>query len=93
MLFGRRVTFAIVVLISQLLLIALAIVWFIQMLVIARNGAVQFVEENRAILLGEIVLTALVCLVGITVFIMQLRRLRERRRDDYVGERRELPNK
>jgi hypothetical protein len=82
MLFGRRITFAIVVLASQLLLIALAIVYFIQMLEIARNGAIQFIENNKAILSLEIVVTILISLFAIAVFAIQLKRLGERRNGD-----------
>jgi protein-S-isoprenylcysteine O-methyltransferase Ste14 len=82
MLFGRRVRFAIIILASQLLLVALAIVMLVQMILIALNGAVQFVESDKTILIIEIVLTILITLFGITVFIIQWRRLRENRSSD-----------
>jgi len=75
MLFGRRVRFAIIVLTSQLLLIALAVVMLVQMILIAINGLVQFVENNQAILIIEIFLTTLITFFGIFVSVLQLRRL------------------
>lgn len=82
MLFGRRVTFAIIILVSQLLLIALAFTWLIQMSVIAKNGAVKFVEENPVILTAEIIMAALICLFALVVFVLQIIKLGERRRSD-----------
>jgi hypothetical protein len=49
MLFGRRVRFAIVVLASQLLLVALAAVALVQMILIATNGRVSLAEDNLAV--------------------------------------------
>jgi len=82
MLFGRRVRFALVVLASQILLIALACVMLIQMLLIAIYGLVKFVENNKAILITEISLTTLIIFFGIFVFTIQLRRLGEKRNSD-----------
>jgi membrane protein implicated in regulation of membrane protease activity len=82
LLFGRRVRFALFILASQILLITLAITWIVQMMVIAINGSVIFVELNKAILLSEIILSILICLFAIVVFTIQVRRLRERRRND-----------
>jgi hypothetical protein len=88
MLFGRRVRFAIIVLASQLLLIALAVVMLVQMILIAVHGLVQFVENNQAILIIEIVLTTLITFFGIFVSIVQLRRLGENRSSDSRENRR-----
>jgi ABC-type nickel/cobalt efflux system permease component RcnA len=82
LIFGRRVRFGLVILASQILLIALAVTWVVQMVVIAINGSVMFVEYNKAVLLFEIILSALICLFAIWVFIIQLKRLGERRRND-----------
>jgi phosphotransferase system glucose/maltose/N-acetylglucosamine-specific IIC component len=82
MLFGRRVRFAIIVLASQLLLIALAVVMLVQMILIATNGVIQFVEYNTVILTMEIILTLFITSFGAFVFIIQLRRLREKRNSD-----------
>jgi hypothetical protein len=57
--------------------VALAIVMLIQMVLIANNGLVQFVEGNQAILITEKILTILITLFGIVVFIFQLKRLGE----------------
>jgi len=80
--FGRRVRFALVVIGSHILLIALAVAWLIQMLVIARNGSVKFVEYNQTILIVEIVLIALISIFGISVLCMQIKRLGEKRSVD-----------
>jgi amino acid transporter len=82
MLFGRRVRFALIVLASQLLLIALAVVMLIQMILIAMNGMIQFAENNHVILIIEIILTISITVFGISVFIIQLRRLGEKRNSD-----------
>ena len=77
----RRLRFALIVLTSQLLLIALALAWAVHMIIVAANGRVYFVEDNTAILWLEIAVTVLISFFGITVFIMQLHRLSERRRN------------
>lgn len=82
MLFGRRVKFAIVVLASQLLLIAMATAWVIHMVLIAKNGRVYFIEENPVVLYGEIAATVVITLFAIVVFVIQYKRLRERRKGD-----------
>ncbi len=82
MLFGRRVTFAILVLTAQLLLIALAIAWCVHMVLIAKYGQVYFIEANPTILYGEIAATALITVFAAIVFALQYKRLSERRRDD-----------
>lgn len=82
MIFGRRVRFALVVIGSHILLIALAVAWLIQMLVIARNGSVKFVEYNQTILIIEIVFIALISIFGISVLFMQIKRLGEKRSVD-----------
>jgi hypothetical protein len=81
-LFGRRVTFALFVLASQLLLIAVASAWFLQMLLIARDGEIRFVEANHAILYMEIALCALIIIFAVVIFILQFKRLSEKRRSD-----------
>ena len=54
----------------------------VEMILIATNGLVQFVENNPMILAIEIILTVLITAFGIFVFILQLRRLGEKRQDD-----------
>ena len=78
-----------VVLISQMLLIALSISWFIHMLLIEINGAVYFVEKEPAILWTEIIATAIIIIFGGIVLVMQSKRLGERRTND---RRTELTN-
>ncbi len=74
--------FAIVILVSQLLLIALAIAWVVHMVIIAVNGSAYFVETNPIILWGEIAATVLITLFAVGVFAIQISRLGERRRHD-----------
>ena len=78
----RRIRFALIVLASQLLLISLAFVMLVEMVLIATNGLVQFVENNPLILAVEIILAVLITMFGIFVFVVQLKRLSEKREDD-----------
>lgn len=82
--FSRRARFAAAVLAAQLLLIATAISWCIHMALIIKHGEVCFVEPNRGILYAELTATALIILFAATVFTLQWKRLRERRRSDDV---------
>ncbi|MCR4392921.1 MAG: hypothetical protein NUV31_00965 [Dehalococcoidales bacterium] len=82
MLSGRRLAFTLLILISQLLLLALAIAWLIQMLVIYHNGSVRFVEYNRGILLLEIVMVIIILIFALVVFSLQIKRMGEKRKDD-----------
>ena len=86
LLYGRRVKFTIAVLAAQLLLIATAVAWCLHMVIIARYGEIHFVEANPVILYGEIVATALITIFAATVFILQWKRLGEKRRTDDKGE-------
>lgn len=79
---GRRLRLAILIVISQLLLIALAVAWLVHMIIIAVNGSVYFVERNPFILWIEVAATILIILFATGVLITQIRRLGERRRDD-----------
>lgn len=78
----RRLRFALIVLVSQLLLVALSIAWAVHMIIVAANGSVYFVERNPFVLWLEISLTVVISVFGIAVFAMQLRRLGERRDSD-----------
>ena len=80
--YGRRVRFSIAVLAAQLLLIATSIPWCVHMVLIAKYGEVHFVEANPVMLYGEIWATALITLYAATVFILQWKRLGEKRRAD-----------
>ena len=86
---GRRLKFTLLVLASQLRLIALALAWTIHMTLIAANGSVYFIENNQVILWIEIIASVLISLFGTAVFALQVYRLGERRRsDDIRNERR-----
>jgi len=78
----RRLKFTTVVLVSQMLLIALAIAWLVHMIVIAAYGAVYFIERDPLILWIEISASIIITLFAIFVLTVQIRRLSERRRDD-----------
>ena len=78
----RRLKFTSVVLVSQMLLIALAITWLVHMVIIAVNGSIYFVERNPYILWAEVAATVIIILFALYVFATQIRRLGERRRDD-----------
>jgi nitrogen fixation/metabolism regulation signal transduction histidine kinase len=65
-----------------MLLIALGIVWLIHMLIIATNGSIYFVENNRFILWGEISVTLLIVFFAVYVLVLQILRLAERRSSD-----------
>lgn len=82
----RRLEFSVVILISQLLLIALAIAWLVHMLIIAVNGSIYFVENNPLIMWGEITATTLITLFALRVFVLQIVRLGERRRSEDKDE-------
>jgi hypothetical protein len=89
---GRRLKFALLVIVSQLLLIALAIAWVIHMVLIAVNGSVYFIEKNPMILWGEIAAVAFIALFATAVCAIQIYRLGERRGADErrrANERRE----
>lgn len=78
----RRLKFTTVVLVSQMLLIALAIAWLVHMIVIAAYGSVYFIEREPLILWIEISASLVITLFAIFVLTMQIKRLGERRRDD-----------
>ena len=86
MIFGSRVRFALILLASQILLIALAVTWLVQMILIAINGSISFVEHNQVVLWLEVALSTLICIFAIVVFAMQLRKLGERRKNDRIGD-------
>jgi hypothetical protein len=67
--------FNISILASQMLLVALSVAWGIHTVLIAKHGAIYFVEPNHMILWGEIIATALIAMFGITVLTLQVCRL------------------
>ena len=84
----RRVRFAIVVLASQILLVAVTFAWIVHMAIIAVNGQVLFVERNSAVLWGELVSASLIILFALYVLVLQIQRLGERRGMDASRDRR-----
>ena len=78
----RRLKSTLFVVISQALLIALAVSWLIHMIIIAVNGAAYFVENNHFILWAEIVSSVLITVFAIFILASQIQRLGERRRTD-----------
>lgn len=78
----RRLKLTSLVLISQMLLIALAIAWLVHMTIIAVYGAIYFIERNPLILWAEIGAAAVITIFGIYVLVTQIQRLGERRRVD-----------
>ena len=78
----RRLKFTLMVVMSQMLLVALAIAWLIHMLLIALHGSLYFIENNTYILWIEISASVLIIILAITVLAIQLKRLGERRRGD-----------
>ena len=87
----RRLRFSTLVMITQMLLIALAITWLLHMVIIAAEGSAYFVENNPLILWTEISASALITIFAICILILQIRRLGERRRSDdrNAGDRRQ----
>jgi hypothetical protein len=71
-----------VVLAAQVLLIAMSIAWSLQLTLIAVRGEICFTEPNAGILYGEIAATVLVAVFAVVVFVMQYRRLDEKRISD-----------
>lgn len=77
----RRLRFATLSIINQILLIALAIAWIVHIAIISRYGTVYFEENNPVILWAEIITLILIITFSIYIFVLQVRRLGERRRD------------
>jgi lysylphosphatidylglycerol synthetase-like protein (DUF2156 family) len=71
-----------VVLAAQLLLLAMAVAWLVQLTLIAVRDQICFAENNAAILFTEIAIVALIALFAVAVFTMQYRRLTEKRSGD-----------
>jgi protein-S-isoprenylcysteine O-methyltransferase Ste14 len=84
----RRLRFSLLILVSQMLLIALAISWLVHMAIIAIFGSAYFVENNSFILWTEIIISILITLFAIYILVLQIRRLGERRGADRNQNRR-----
>ena len=87
---GRRLRFATVIMISQMLLVALGIAWLVHMVLIATYGSIYFVENNPFILWAEITATILITTFATWVLAIQIQRLGERRSSDYNGRDRRV---
>lgn len=83
----RRVKSTAYVIVSEALLIALAISWVIHMVIIAVNGSAYFVESNPFILWAEIIGPALIAVFAVFMLSTQIQMLGERRRSDDKKER------
>ena len=68
-----------VVLAAQVLLLAMAVAWIVQLTLIAINGHICFEEDNRAVLYLEITAMGLIAIFALVVFVIQYRRLGEKR--------------
>jgi protein-S-isoprenylcysteine O-methyltransferase Ste14 len=84
----RRLQFATLSIVNQILLIALAIAWIVHISIIAVYNSVLFEENNPVILWSEILILVCITAFSIGVFIFQIRRFAERR-EDIVEDRRE----
>ena len=77
----RRLRFATLSMINQILLIALAIAWIVHIAIISKYGVVYFEENNPVVLWAEIITLVVITAFSIYIFILQIRRFGERRRD------------
>ncbi len=80
--FSRRLRFSLVILVSQMLLIALAIAWSANLILIAQHGGLYSTEANPWVLYGEIGATVLIILFAFVVIYLEIIRIRSRRRSD-----------
>ena len=78
----RRLKTTMLVLISQALLVALAISWLVLISFIAVNRSVVFFEDNHLILWLEIIGLVLIAMFAIFMLVSQIQRLSERRSSD-----------
>ena len=83
----RRLQFATLSILNQILLIALAIAWIVHICIIAVYGTVMFEENNPLILWTEIITLAVILVFSIYIFVMQVQRFSERREDIVEGRR------
>lgn len=78
----RRLRFSLIILVSQLLLVALAIGWGIILILIAQHGGVYSIEANPLVLYSEIVAIFLIILFAFFVIYLEVIRMRSRRRTE-----------
>ena len=77
----RRLRFATLSMLNQILLIALAIAWIVHISIIGMYGTVYFEENNTVVLWVEIITLIVILSFSIYIFLLQIRRFGERRRD------------
>jgi hypothetical protein len=81
--YKRRVRFSLVIIVSQMLLIALSVAWGIYLTVISQNGGtIISTETNKLILYSEIISTGLIVIFAVVVISLELKRMLTKRRDD-----------
>ena len=86
--FKRRLRFSLIVIVSQMLLIALAVGWGLYLILISKNGgSIISAETNRPILYGEIIATGLIVVLAFVVIVMELKRLTAKRSEDRLNAR------
>ena len=76
----RRLRFSLIILVSQMLLAALAIGWGVNLILIAQYGGLYSIETNPLILYGEIAATVLIIFFAFFVIYLEIVRMRSRRR-------------
>jgi hypothetical protein len=85
----RRLKSTTLLLVNQMLFIALAVIWLLQMIIIAKEGSAYFIENNKLILFGEITVVVLIMIFAIYILINQINKLGERRAGDRRSDSRE----
>ena len=82
MISGRRVRFGIFILATQVLLIAISIIWCICLVLVAKNGEFVVTISNSAVLYLGIALSVIIAVFATFIFAAQIRRLGEKRRGE-----------
>ena len=79
---SRRIRFSLIILVSQMLLIAMSIGWGVNLILIAQNGGYYSTETNPLILYGEIAATVLIIIFAFVVIYLEIVRMKSKRRND-----------
>jgi ABC-type nickel/cobalt efflux system permease component RcnA len=80
--FKRRLRFSLIVLVSQMLLMALAIAWGVNLILIAQHGGLYSIETNPLVLYGEIAATVLIIIFACVVIYLEIVRMRSKRQGE-----------
>lgn len=80
--FKRRLRFSLIVLVSQMLLMALAIAWGVNLILIAQHGGLYSIETNPLVLYGEIAATVLIIIFAGVVIYLEIVRMRSKRQGE-----------